>query len=221
MMIRPLSVLFVLALIVTLGCVSPSQPESQEDKHQKLVEKALQNTNVRILRKQLERIPKGTPGRERVVAHMEDLIAKDREAAATREPVPVICALQKYYIDSDPRELYAALEKALGSDAMGDRTYHDPYWIGDVKFPGGKMQIYEEKSVLDQINIWFDPPVHRDTALEMFGFPTNVPPTKEGPLFFIWKQVFGVDRLHFSRVRGTNEIKRAMVEYRYQEGSPF
>ena len=149
-----------------------------------------------------------------MVAHLEDLIARGREALSARKEELLVCAFQSY-VDSDPQELYAALEKKLGSAAMGNRVYHDPLWIRDVSFPGGKIQISDQNGRLNQINVWFDSPVPLDDALMMFGFPTGQLPTKQGPQFFVWLQTFDVDRLHFWRVRGTtNEVSQLTVVFR-------
>lgn len=214
-MAKPLNVLLFLAVLMSVSCAAPPPPKDEDKnaEYQERIEKALQNANVQILRKQLEQIPQGTPGRGRVVAHLEDMIAKEREAAATREQELLVCDVQQY-IESDPKELYAALEKRLGPDALGIRAHFDPYWVADAKFPAGKMQVYEQNGLLDQINIWFDSPVPRDDALMMFGFPVNIRPTEQGPFFFVWERTFGIDRLHFLRVRGKNEVKEAMIEIR-------
>lgn len=131
--------------------------------------------------------------------------------SSTSSPVRVICDLPKN-IHSQPGDLYAALELALGAEAMLDRVQREGYWIGGANFTGGKMEIYEQDGVIDQVNIWFDPPLLDGDVLTMFGFPTDVATTDEGPVFFVWKQVFGIDRLHFLRVRGSHKIKSVMVE---------
>jgi hypothetical protein len=81
MMIRFVNV----ALLIVLVSCAPSDPEQPDAELQKRVETALQSTQVRILEQQLARIPENTPGRDRVVAHLEELRRRDREATAREQ----------------------------------------------------------------------------------------------------------------------------------------
>lgn len=103
------------------------------------------------------------------------------------------------------------LRSRLGANAINDRTFIEPYWVGAARFDGGRMEIYDNGHALDQINVWFDVPVHRDDVLSSFGFP-KISPTERGRGFFLWEHEFGIDRLHALRVPGTENVKQAMIE---------
>jgi hypothetical protein len=146
---------------------------------------------------------------QRTAATSEDQEKRDEP----RDPVEPVCTVTEY-IDGDPSRLYAALRETLGGDAVGERGKAEDYWITDAKFSNGKMQVFEKAGALDQINVWFDSPVHRDDALALFGLPTDVSPTRRGPAIFIWDGKFGIDRVRMLRVRGTDEVTQAMIEIR-------
>ena len=163
-----------------MGC-SQQPTKTPKLTPQQRVESLLKSDDIPFIERNISNIPKGTPGLDRVTAHLAELIATER--------TPVVDAA--WCISLSGKEIESALRKKYGPTRISryDKVEAATKWY--ISTPRADIAVLPADGKIIELEVSFRPPA-RDAslALALIGVVNDVPPTDVSAVGPRWEKAF-------------------------------